>query len=122
MKKVLDGFAKIVEILCVVIMCLMVVVVFLATLGRYTGLFSIAWSDEFARYAMIAIVYFGLMLASRTGGHFVVEIIPLVCPKPVVKMMSVVVLVSGSRNMMTLHETFGKLTAPLPANSQISER
>ena len=91
MKKVLDGFAKIVEILCVVIMCLMVVVVFLATLGRYTGLFSIAWSDEFARYAMIAIVYFGLMLASRTGGHFVVEIIPLVCPKPVVKMMSVVV-------------------------------
>ena len=34
MKKILDGFAKIVEVVCVIIMCIMVVVVFLATTGR----------------------------------------------------------------------------------------
>lgn len=91
MKKILDGFAKIVEVLCVIIMCLMVVVVFLATFGRYTGVYSIPWSEEFARYCMIAIVYMGLMLASRNGGHFVVEIVPLIFPKPVVKAVSVLV-------------------------------
>lgn len=67
MKKILDGFAKVVEVACVIIMCIMVVVVFLATAGRYTGLFSIPWSEECSRYCMMAIVYLGLMLASRNG-------------------------------------------------------
>ena len=72
MKKILDGFAKLVEVLSVVIMCIMVVVVFLATMGRYSGFFSIPWSEECSRYCMMAIVYLGLMLASRNGSHFVV--------------------------------------------------
>ena len=65
-------------------MCIMVVVVFLATAGRYTGLFSIPWSEECSRYCMMAIVYLGLMLASRNGSHFVVEVVPLIFPKKVV--------------------------------------
>ena len=93
MKKILDGFAKIVEVVCVIIMCIMVVVVFLATTGRYSGLFSIPWSEECSRYCMIAIVYLGLMLASRNGSHFVVEIVPLIFPKKVVKAFSVVVAI-----------------------------
>ena len=93
MKKILDGFAKIVEVVCVIIMCIMVVVVFLATTGRYSGLFSIPWSEECSRYCMMAIVYLGLMLASRTGGHFVVEVVPLIFPKKVVKAVSVVVAI-----------------------------
>lgn len=91
MKKILDGFSKVVEAICVVIMVLMIVVVFLATVGRYTKLFGIAWSDEFARYSMVAIVYLGLMLASRNGGHFVVEVVPMIFPKAVVKVISIVV-------------------------------
>lgn len=97
MKKVLDGFAKIVEVLCVIIMCLMVSVVFLATFGRYTGMYAIPWSEEFARYCMISIVYMGLMLASRNGSHFVVEIVPMIFPKPVVKAVSVVVALMVGR-------------------------
>lgn len=93
MKKFFDAFAKAVEFICVAIMMLMMVVVFLATVGRYTKLFGIAWSDEFARYSMIAIVYLGLMLASRNGGHFVVEVVPMIFPKAVVKVISVVVTV-----------------------------
>ena len=85
MKKILDGFSRIMEALLVILMVCMMVVVFLATVGRYSHLFSIAWSEEFARYCMIGIVYFGLMLASRTDSHFVVEILPLIfAKKPVV--------------------------------------
>lgn len=93
MKKILDGFAKVVEVACVIIMCIMVVVVFLSTAGRYTGLFSIPWSEECSRYCMMAIVYLGLMLASRNGSHFVVEVVPLIFPKKVVKGFSVVVAI-----------------------------
>ncbi len=91
MKKFLDGFSKVVEVLCVIIMCLMVLVVFFATVGRYSKLYALSWSDEFARYGMVAIVYLGLMLASRQGGHFVVEIVPMIFPKPLVKGISVLV-------------------------------
>lgn len=85
MKKILDGFSRGVEVLLVVLMTCMMIVVFLATVGRYTHLFSIAWSEEFARYCMIGIVYLGLMLASRTDAHFVVEILPLIfAKKPIV--------------------------------------
>ena len=91
MKKFLDCFAKAVEVFCVIILCLMVLVVFIATVGRYSKLYSIAWSDEYARYSMVAIVYLGLMLASRNGSHFVVELVPMIFPKPVVKVVSVLV-------------------------------
>ena len=90
MKRFLDGFSKLVEAVCVTIMVLMVIVVFVATIGRYSKLYAIDWSDEFARYSMVAIVYLGLMLASRNGGHFVVEVVPMIFPKSVVKAISVV--------------------------------
>ena len=78
MQKAVNGFAKFVEVVLVILMALMVLVVFLATVGRYTQAFSIPWSEEFARYCMVAIVYLGLMLASLTKQHFVVELVPLI--------------------------------------------
>ncbi|MCD8241455.1 MAG: TRAP transporter small permease [Lachnospiraceae bacterium] len=92
MKKVLDGFSKIIEILLVILMVAMVIVVFLATVGRYSHLYSIAWSEEFSRYCMVAIVYLGLMLASRSDSHFVVDVIPLIFRKKptVVKVFSLI--------------------------------
>lgn len=81
MSKIVGGFAKIVEVFLVILMALMVLVVFMATVGRYTQAFSIPWSEEFARYCMVAIVYLGLMLASITKQHFVVELVPLVFAK-----------------------------------------
>ena len=38
MKRFLDGFSKLVEAVCVTIMVLMVIVVFVATIGRYSKL------------------------------------------------------------------------------------
>ena len=95
MQKAVNGFAKCVEIVLVILMSLMVLVVFLATVGRYTQIFSIPWSEEFARYCMVAIVYLGLMLASITKQHFVVELVPLIFKnKPaVIKAFNVIVTI-----------------------------
>ena len=81
MKKLVDCFAKVVEAFSVILMALMVLVVFLATVGRYSQLFAIPWSEEFARYCMVAIVYLGLMLASLQERHFIVELVPLLFRK-----------------------------------------
>lgn len=95
MQKAVAGFAKCVEVVLVVLMALMVLVVFLATVGRYTQIFSIPWSEEFARYCMVAIVYLGLMLASLTRQHFVVELVPLIFKnKPaIIKFCNIVVTI-----------------------------
>lgn len=95
MQKAVNGFAKLVEIVLVILMAFMVLVVFFATVGRYTQAFSIPWSEEFARYCMVAIVYLGLMLASLTKQHFVVELVPLIFKKKpaVIKACNIIVTI-----------------------------
>ena len=95
MQQAVKGFAKLVEVVLVILMALMVLVVFLATVGRYTQAFSIPWSEEFARYCMVAIVYLGLMLASLTKQHFVVELVPLIFKnKPaIIKVCNIIVTI-----------------------------
>ena len=85
--KVLEGLKKVMEFLVVIIMMAMVVVIFLATFGRYTGVFSIPWSEEFARYCMVCMVYLASMLAAAKGSHFCVEIADVILPKPVLKIV-----------------------------------
>ncbi|MDO4960644.1 MAG: TRAP transporter small permease [Eubacteriales bacterium] len=87
--KVLDAFKKLMEWVVVIIMVAMVIVIFLATVGRYSGLFSIPWSEEFARYCMVCMVYLGSMLAAAKGAHFVVEVAPMIFPKVIVKAITV---------------------------------
>ena len=89
MMKILDGFKKVMEAIVVVIMMAMVVVIFLATLGRYTGIFAIPWSEEFARYCMIAMVYLASMLAASRGAHFCVELADVILPKPILTAVKV---------------------------------
>ena len=95
MQQAVKSFAKLVEVVLVILMALMVLVVFLATVGRYTQAFSIPWSEEFARYCMVAIVYLGLMLASLTKQHFVVELVPLIFKnKPaIIKVCNIIVTI-----------------------------
>lgn len=87
--KILDGFKKFMEHVIVAIMTVMVIVIFLATVGRYTGLFAIPWSEECARYCMIAMVYLGAMLAAAKGSHFMVDVAGMIFPKAVVKIITV---------------------------------
>jgi C4-dicarboxylate transporter DctQ subunit len=87
--KVLEGFKRVMEFIVVIIMMAMVVVIFLATFGRYTGVFSIPWSEEFARYCMVAMVYLASMLAAAKGAHFCVEIADVILPKPVLTIVKI---------------------------------
>ena len=87
--KILDGFKKIMEFFVVIVMMLMVAVIFLATVGRYTGIYSIPWSEEFARYCMVVMVYFAAMLAAAKGAHFVVEVVPMLFPKSIVNIITI---------------------------------
>lgn len=53
MKKLVDGIVKIEEILCVALLVVMCVIIFVATVARFTQLFVIDWAEELARYCMI---------------------------------------------------------------------
>lgn len=88
--KILDTFKKFMETVIVLVMIAMVLVIFFATVGRYTGLFSIPWSEEFARYSMIAMTYLGAMIAASRGSHFAVEVVGMVFPKKVQNIITVV--------------------------------
>ena len=87
--KVLEGFKRVMEFIVVIAMMAMVVVIFLATFGRYTGVFSIPWSEEFARYCMVSMVYLASMLAAAKGAHFCVEIADVILPKHIIKIVKV---------------------------------
>lgn len=52
----------------------MLVVVFLATVGRYTKLFNIEWSDEASRYSMIWMCFAVGGLSAYRGEMFAVDI------------------------------------------------
>ena len=91
--KILDLFKKFMEHVIVLITLAMVAVIFLATVGRYTGLFSIPWSEEFARYCMIAMTYLGAMIAASKGSHFMVEVAGLIFPKSVQNVITAIDIV-----------------------------
>ncbi len=88
--KVLDVLKKLMEHVVVIIMGIMVVVIFLATVGRYTGIFAIPWSEECARYCMVAMVYLASMIAAARGAHFCVEIVPMIFPKKIVHIIYII--------------------------------
>ena len=58
LNKISDGANKAAEYLVALLLAMMSVVVFVQVIGRWTRL-SLPWSEEFARYAMIYMVYIG---------------------------------------------------------------
>jgi TRAP-type C4-dicarboxylate transport system permease small subunit len=78
MKKILDNFE---EYLLAVIMPVMCSLVFINTLGRYTGLLSLPWAEEASRYMMIWLVFLGISAAAKRNSHFSVQILFLLTPK-----------------------------------------
>nr|WP_273702231.1 TRAP transporter small permease [Acetomicrobium sp.] len=70
----------------------MVIIVFLGTLGRYSGLYSMAWYEEAARYIMIWMVFIGIGAGAKKNAHFVVELIYMITPEKLHKYIRVIVL------------------------------
>lgn len=81
---------KVQEVFCVILLIVMVTIIFLATVGRYTGLFSIAWSEELARYCMIWMVFIGVGIAALEGTNFVVDAMTLWLSEGAMKILHVV--------------------------------
>lgn len=90
MSKFFDGLKKILEALLVMISIVMCVVIFVATVSRFTGLFVITWAEELARYCMIWMIFLGIGVAAINGEHFCVEALQLFCPKNVLKIISII--------------------------------
>lgn len=97
MKKFFEGLKKAEEILMVGLMIIMCVIIFVATVARFTNLFVISWAEELARYCMIWIIFLGVGVAAQNGEHFCVEALNLFLPEKVLKVISVLnaVLVMG---------------------------
>ena len=65
MEKFFAGLKKAEEILLVVLMVIMCVIIFVATVARFTNLFVISWAEELARYCMIWIIFLGIGVAAQ---------------------------------------------------------
>lgn len=78
MKRVLNNLE---EYLIAVFLPAMCLIVFVNTVGRYTGALSIPWAEEAARYLMIWLVFLGIAAAAKHNSHFAVEVLFLLTPK-----------------------------------------
>ena len=57
------------------LLLLMLGLVFCATVGRYTGWYNMAWSDEASRYCMIWSVFVVAGLSAQRGQMFSIDIV-----------------------------------------------
>lgn len=73
MKKIIDLFFKLMELLVVLCLLAMVVMVFGNVVMRYAFNSGIQISEELSRFAFIWLTYLGAMVAMREGGHLGVD-------------------------------------------------
>ena len=64
----------------VLLMMLMAALVFANVVTRYAFGFSLNWSEEIARYAMVWVTYLGAGLALREGQHVAIEYLQTLLP------------------------------------------
>lgn len=66
--------------LMAVILSAITIMVFAATVGRYTNLFQIPIAEEFSRYAVIWMAFIGIGIAGRENKHFnvpaIIDLLP----------------------------------------------
>ena len=75
MKRFCEAFLKLEKGIGGALLLLMLVVVFFATVGRYTGLYNMSWSDEAARYLMIWFVFLLAGLSAFRGEMFSIDLV-----------------------------------------------
>jgi C4-dicarboxylate transporter DctQ subunit len=90
MKKILLNME---EYLLAVIFPIMTLIVFLNTIGRYSGLLSIPWAEEAARYLMVWLVFLGIATAAKRNAHFSVQVLFLLTPKFLHKYLNLFIMV-----------------------------
>ena len=82
MKKILNGYYRLLRVLLTAMMALLLIPVSMQILSRYTGLIPrYIWTEEIARFCFIWIIMLGAMIAVRDGTHFDVDVLPHFSPR-----------------------------------------
>src|SRR5262245_43118390 len=82
MRKLIDGYYRLLNILLVVTVALLIVPVTLQMISRQTGLIPAwIWTEEMARFLFIWMVMLGAMIGVREGTHFEVDVWPEMKPR-----------------------------------------
>ncbi len=77
MKKALDAYYRVLQVLLATLMGLLIVPVTMQIFSRYIGLIPrYIWTEEIARFCFIWIILIGSMIAVRDGTHFTVDLLP----------------------------------------------
>ena len=80
-------FDHIEEYMLIILLPLMVVLVFTATMTRYLQLFPMPWSEELARYIMVWLAYIGASLGIKRGAHLGIDALVKAMPAKVQSVM-----------------------------------
>lgn len=76
-RRIINGYYRMLQVLVTVLMGLMVIPVTLQIFSRYTGFIPrYIWTEEAARFCFIWIIMTGATIAVRDGTHFDVDILP----------------------------------------------
>ena len=91
MKKILYFLDHIEEYLLMILMGTMACVVFVQVVFRVIGS-SLPWSEELSRYIAVWVTFIGAAYGIKMGSHVGVEAIKIVLPKPVRKVVELLIL------------------------------
>jgi len=77
MKKLIDLFYRLLQLLLTVLMGVLIVPVVLQIVSRFTEIIPrYIWTEEMARFCFIWIILLGSMIAVRDGSHFDLDVLP----------------------------------------------
>jgi TRAP-type C4-dicarboxylate transport system permease small subunit len=77
MRRLLDGYYRLLKLLLTLLMAALVVPVAMQILSRYTGLVPrYIWTEEIARFCFVWIILIGSMIAVRDWSHFDIDLLP----------------------------------------------
>ena len=83
MKKLLDGYHRLLTWLMAATVAILIVPVTLQIVSRYTALIPAwIWTEELSRFLFIWMIMLGAMIGVREGSHFVVDVWPELAPGP----------------------------------------
>ena len=82
MRKLIDGYYRLLNLLLVVTVAVLVVPVAIQILSRHTAFVpSWIWTEEMARFLFVWMIMIGSMVGIRDGSHFDVDLWPELAPR-----------------------------------------
>ena len=82
MRKLIDAYYRLLNLLLVVTVAILVVPVTIQILSRHTSLVpTLIWTEEMARFLFIWMIMIGSMVGIRDGAHFDVDLWPELAPR-----------------------------------------